>query len=348
MNTKKALILFLIILSFIFITACEKRRIDLDEFPQKTGTTFLMDTLIQMKVYGENAEEVIDESFACLREIEREMSATMEDSEIFRVNSNTGKFVDIGENTYKVLKKALEYAELTEGKFDPSIGPLVQLWGIGTKNARVPSREEINNVKNLVDYRLVELEDKETAVKLPKEGMLLDLGAIAKGYAADEVRNIIVSKGIKSAYVNLGGNVLVVGGKPDGNPWKVGIQDPRFERGSVMASIEVKDKTIVTSGNYERYFEKDGIIYHHLLDPQTGYPASSGIISASIITRDSFDADALSTSIFILGPEKGMNLIKSLEGVEVMIITDNLEVMLSEGLKEKVVILDSDFKLIGK
>jgi len=348
MNTKKGLILILIIISLMVFSACQGRKINLDELPQETGTTFLMDTLIQMKVYGENAGEVIDESFARLREIEREMSVTLADSEIYRINTHTGKFIDIGEDTYRVLKKALDYAELTGGRFDPSIGPLVQLWGIGTEKARVPSRQEINKAIKLVDYRLVETDDKNTAVRLPVEGMRLDLGAIAKGFAADEVRKIILSRGIKSAYVNLGGNVLVVGGKPDGSPWKVGIQDPREERGNIMASIEVKDKTIVTSGNYERYFKKDGVIYHHIIDPQTGYPARSGIISASIITKDSFDADALSTSVFILGPEKGMELIKGLEGVEAMIITNKLEVLLSEGLRGKIKILNSDFKLIGK
>ena len=219
--------------------------------------------------------------------------------------------------------------------------------GIGTAGARVPTEEEIEKALSLVDYRKLVLNPEDNSAKLLQEGMKLDLGAIAKGYAADEVGKLLKEEDIESAYINLGGNVLLVGGKPDGSPWKIGVQDPRLNRGNVMASIELIDKTIVTSGNYERYFEEDGVIYHHILDPDSGYPANSNVISVSIICDSSLDADALSTSIFILGLEKGLELINQLEGFEAIFITDNLGVVLTEGLKGKVTLLNNDLYFLG-
>lgn len=342
LSQKKSIItaiIFILILSVI--QGCQ----DKEELPEATATTFAMDTIIQMKAYGVKAQEVIDASFGRIRDIENRMSAHIKSSQIEIINSNPGQEIKVDKDTFLVIKKALEYAKLTEGKFDPSIGPLVQLWGIGTEKARVPDDKEIKDALSVVNYRWIELNEENTTVKITKKGMRLDLGAIVKGYAADEVRRIVLENKIKSAYVNLGGNVMVIGSKPDGSLWNIGIQDPRLERGSVMASIRLEDKTIVTSGNYERYFIEDGILYHHIIDPITGKPARSGVISASIITQNSFDADALSTSVFILGPEKGMELVEKLPHIEAIIITDDLKVIISSGLIGKVKILDPDFKL---
>lgn len=345
---KKSILYVLILISIFILSACGKDNSDLSKVPQDTGTVFLMDTLVQMKVYGENAEDVIDKSFERLRLIENEMSKTIEESDIYKINKAEGKSVSIGADTFRVLEKALYYSKITEGKFDPSIGPLVNLWGIGTKDARVPTEKEINKAKSLVNYSWIQLNPANKIVKLEKGDMRLDLGAIAKGYAADEVRDILEDEGIESAYINLGGNVLVIGGKPDDSTWKVGIQDPRHNRGNVMGVIEVKDKTIVTSGNYERYFEENGVIYHHIIDPTTGFPARSGIMSVSIVSDDSFDADALSTSIFILGEEQGLELVNKLEGVEALIIREDLGIIITNGLKDKVKISNDDFYMFGK
>lgn len=341
-------IIIIISITLLIFTACGNEDTDLSKVPQDTGTVFLMDTLVQMKVYGEDAGDVIDKSFDRLRIIENEMSKTIKESDIYQINNAGGNSVSIGENTFTVLEKALYYSQLTKGKFDPSIGPLVSLWGIGTKDARIPKEEEIDKAKSLVNYKWVQLDSANNSVKLEKKDMRLDLGAIAKGYAADEVRDILEEAGIESAYINLGGNVLVIGGKPDDSAWKVGIQDPRHNRGNVMGVIEVKDKTIVTSGNYERYFEKDGVIYHHIIDPTTGYPARSGILSVSIVSNDSFDADALSTSLFILGEEKGLELVNSLDGVEAIFIREDLGIIITDGLKDKVKISNDDFYIFGK
>ena len=340
MNKKKYILILFIIISLFIFSGCSNND---EELPQAESSAFMMDTLIKMRAHGENAELAVDQSMERIKEIEDIMSKTIENSEVYKINNNSGQKVNISEDTELVLEKSLYYAELTEGKFDPTVGRLVDLWGIGTENARVPSEEELNEALNYVGYNKLHLYENQAMVN---KGVELDLGGIAKGYAADEVRRITENNNIASAFVNLGGNVLVIGRKVDGTKWRVGIQDPRQGRGNVMAIIECEDKTIVTSGNYERYFEKDGTIYHHILDPATGYPAQTGLLSVSIISENSFDADALSTSVFIMGLEKGMQFIENLDEIEVMFITDDLDVYLSSGLSNKVEITDDNFNLI--
>jgi thiamine biosynthesis lipoprotein len=181
-------------------------------------------------------------------------------------------------------------------------------------------------------------------------GQSVDLGGIAKGYAGDEAIKIYKKHGIKSAYVNLGGNVVTLGTKPDGTPWRIGIQNPRAQNGYYLGTVEVTDKAIVTSGDYERYFEADQIRYHHILDPQTGYPADSGLMSATVVTDVSVDADALSTAVFTLGLEKGMAMVKSLKGVEAILVTKDKEIYITEGIKSSFTFTDGskEFKYVEK
>ncbi|RCW40337.1 MULTISPECIES: FAD:protein FMN transferase [unclassified Halanaerobium] len=336
----KIFIMSIFALILLFAAGCSNAA---KEQTTETGSKFLMDTLVQMKVTGKNAEKVLNLSFDRIEELENLMSKTLKKSEIYKIN-HSSEPVEISDDTIKVLNKSIHYAELTSGRFDPSIGPLVELWGIGTEDARVPTEEEIAEAKKLVNYKNIEIDNNKVFLK--QKDMQLDLGAIAKGYAADEVKRIAEENNIKSAFVNLGGNVLVIGHKADGSKWRIGIQDPRKNRGNIMAVIKAVDKTIVTSGNYERYFEKNGNIYHHIIDPATGYPADSGLLSVSIISESSFDADALSTSVFILGLEKGMEFIKDQKNVEVLFITEDLKVYLSPGLKGKVEITGEEFELI--
>ena len=350
----KFAIILIIILVFTLLTACQnnnKSELSSEstktETKKETASEFLMDTIVDMQVFGKEADKVIEKSFNRMREIEDEMSKSIEKSDVSKINKNAANgWVEIEQDTFTVIKKAVDYAKLTNGNFDPTIGPLVELWGIGTDKAKIPTESEIDKVKKLVNYKNIELDKKKQSIRLKRKEMKIDLGGIAKGYAADEVRNIANSYNIKSAYVNLGGNVLVIGGKEDGTPWKIGIQDPRKSRGSVMAGLEVKDKTVVTSGNYERYFEKDGIIYHHILNPETGKPTRNNLLSVSIIANDSFEADVLSTSAFILGRKNANKLIENKDEVEAIFVTEDLKVYLTSGLKGKVEILDSDFKLI--
>ncbi len=203
--------------------------------------------------------------------MEEKMSMNIKGSEVNQINQAAGKSgVSVSDETYYVIKEAVEYARLTGGAFDPTVGPLVRLWGINTEEARIPSQEEIDETLKLVDYNKVQFDDGNNEIFLEKEGMMIDIGGIAKGYAADKAVEFLRDNGIKSAYVNMGGGVTTLGAREDGNPWRVGIQDPREPRGEVLAIVEMVDMSIDTSGDYERYFIEDGVRYHHILDTNTG------------------------------------------------------------------------------
>ncbi|TDO83387.1 thiamine biosynthesis lipoprotein [Halanaerobium saccharolyticum] len=340
-KNKKLILITILAVFLLILTACGNKA---EELPQAKDTAFLMDTLVQMQAHGENAEVAVEESMERIREIENLMSKTIKSSDIYELNHNPKTKIQISQASMAVLKKALEYAKMTDGSFDPTIGALVELWGIGTEDAAVPTQSEIEKALSNTGYQYLKL--YENSAKITNPGVKIDLGGIAKGYAAEEVKDVVQKHGIQHAFVNLGGNVLVIGNKVDGSPWKIGIQDPREGRGNVMAIVDAVDSTIVTSGNYERYFEENGKLYHHIINPETGYPARNNLLSASIISENSFDADALSTAVYVMGLEKGMNFIESLENVEVMFITEKLDVYLSSGLKDIIEITDSDFNII--
>jgi thiamine biosynthesis lipoprotein len=289
---------------------------------------FVLGTVCTVTLYG-RGDKVYRDIFGRLREIENRMSVNLPGSDVSRVNAAAGlEPVRVHEDVFAVIGRSLHYAALTSGAFDPSVGPLVSLWGIGGETPRVPSPEEIDAARALVNWRDVSLDREQSTVFLKRPGMALDLGAIAKGYAADEAAAIIGRAGIKRAIIDLGGNILVYGQKKDKSPWKIGIQDPSGARGSYTGVARTRDKTVVTSGVYERYFESGGRRYHHILSPDTGYPARNGLLSVSIIAGKSVDADALSTAVFALGYEKGKALLESLEGTGGIFIFEDLGIRL--------------------
>ncbi len=331
----KQISVIIMLIFILIITGCGKR--SSEEEPSTIKTNFVMGTMVTVTVYGENRNEVAREVLDELDRIEKLMSINLDDSEIIRVNKNAGiKPVKVSDDTYKVVQTACEFAEKTDGLFDPSVGPLVQLWGIGSKNARVPSKEEIAQILPLINYKNIILNEREKTIYLSKPGMIIDVGGIAKGYAADRGVEIFKQHNVKYGYVNIGGNVIVHGAKPDKSLWKIGVQDPRApKRGDLMGVIEMHDQAIVTSGDYERYYtDKNGKRYHHILNPKTGYPAEAGLISASTIGDNSLRADALSTSVFLLGAEKGQQLAEK-EGFKVILITDKKKVIKSSELGDK-------------
>lgn len=297
-----------------------------------TDSRFLMGTIVEIRVFG--SQRALDAAFRRIQDIDATMGRTGLDSEVYRINQAAGKeWVPVSQDTFQVVETAVEYAKLTAGLFDPSIAPLVDLWGIGTAKARIPSLEEIKIAQSLIDYGDIELDPTGPAIRLQHEAMALDLGGIAKGYGADAAVEVLKRSGISSAFLSLGGNVYVIGSKPDGSPWRIGIQDPDSPRGTHITVLEVKDTSVVTSGPYERYFIKDGIRYHHILDPTTGFPADSGLVSVTIVTPSSLIADALSTGVFVLGLEKGLDLLESLEDVEGILVTNDREVYATSGLR---------------
>lgn len=341
MKVKKAGFISLLLIVIFLIIGCNKQ--PLQKELSVTRTNFLMGTIVTVKVYGTDREKVADEVIDEIQRLEELMSLQIKDSEINRVNSEAGiKPVAVSADTFHVVKTAYEYAQKTAGLFDPSIGPLVNLWGIGTKNAEIPKKEEIKKAMQLVNYKNILLDEKKMTIFLSKPGMILDVGGIAKGYAADKAVEIFQHHNVSSAYVSIGGNVVVHGRKPDKSLWKIGIQDPRSERGQMMGIVSVADLAVVTSGDYERFFIRDGLRYHHILNPQTGYPVETDLISASIIGSTSLRADALSTCVFLLGTEQGKRL-AAREGFDFILVTKGQQVSSSTKLTADFEIIDEEY-----
>ncbi|MCL1928391.1 MAG: FAD:protein FMN transferase [Treponema sp.] len=298
---------------------------------------FVMGTYCRIDLFEDGSTALYNKLFTRLAELEKIFSANRDDSELAGVNRNAGlEAVEISAELFTVLERTLYFAEVTDGAFDPTVGPLVKLWGIGTENARIPLDWEIDAALYLVNWKELELtagaegnlHTSGTAF-LKRKGMALDLGAIAKGYAADELTVILQEAGVKRAVINLGGNVYVWGKKDNGDPWNVGVQNPVTDRGDYIGILKLEGSiSVVSSGIYERFFTgDDGKHYHHLLEltengrGRRGYPAENGVLSTTVIAVSSMDADALSTSCFVLGYSRGMALALA-NGAEILYIEE--------------------------
>ncbi|MBU3128097.1 FAD:protein FMN transferase [Clostridium tagluense] len=322
----------------IFLVSCKNNTKPVEK------ETYMMGTIIQLKVYGKNSEKATELALKRISDIESKMSVNLKSSEITKLNAKAGISGEkLSVDTYSVIEKAVKYSKLTDGSLDATIEPIVKLWGIGTDKARIPSKSEIEEKLKLVDYKDIILDSKNSTVQLRRTGQAIDLGAIAKGYTADEIKKVLIDNKVNSALINLGGNVFAVGSKPDGTSWNIGIQNPLDTRGQYLGTISVTDKSMVTSGNYERYFIVDGKRYHHIFDPKTGYPSEAGLISTTIVSDNSIDGDALSTSTYILGLSKGIKLIESIKGVEAIFVTSDKKVYVTEGLKDSFNLTNKEF-----
>ncbi|GHV91743.1 FAD:protein FMN transferase [Spirochaetia bacterium] len=311
-------------------------------------TEFVLGTICNVNLFEKGTQKRYAVIFARLREIEEVMSANKAGTELDRINQNAGIGpVPVDAELIAVLDRALRYAEASGGAFDPTVGPLVKLWGIGSDAARVPAQDEIDRALALIDWRDLIIDKAAGTAFLRRPGMALDLGAIAKGYAADEAVRLAKGNGVKRALIDLGGNILAMGARRGGNglwpgksgaggsmPWRIGIQDPRDNRGAYIGILQVINKSIVTSGIYERFFEDGGKRYHHLLSTKDGYPVYNGLLSVTIIADQSIDADSLSTSAFTLGYEKGRALVESVPGTDAIFIFDDLSIRLTPGAAE--------------
>ena len=285
----------------------------------KTGLYF--DTVIKIDIYDSKDTVLLNQCFSYCQEFENLISRTIETSEISQINDSNGTPVIVSDTTLELLKKGIEYGELTDGKFDITIAPLSELWDIKNNPGVLPSEPEILEALSHVDYRNIQISGNEVTLLDPNSA--IDLGGIAKGYMADQLKEYLVSEGVKSALINLGGNILTIGTKPNGQPFKLGIQKPFDKQGIPITAVDSIDNSLVSSGVYERYFELDGIRYHHILDTETGYPYNNGLLGVSIISPESVDGDALSTACFALGLEEGMKLIDSLENIDAIFITED-------------------------
>jgi thiamine biosynthesis lipoprotein len=332
------LFVWFVVISFLFcLEACSNS--------EPSRAEFVMGTVCSITLFYQAKESVYQAVFSRLREIDNRMSMNLPDTDVARVNDAAGITpVKVHDDVFEVIQRAAYYAAISNGAFDPTVGPLVALWGIGGENPRVPSQDEIDAVLPLINWRDMELDRETNSVFLKRLGMAIDMGAIAKGYAADEAAAIIRKAGIKRAIIDLGGNILTVGEKKDKSLWKVGLQAPREERGSYFGIVTGLEQSLVTSGDYEKYFESGGIRYHHILSPFDGYPVRNGLAGVTIITRNSIDADALSTTVFALGYEKGLALINSIEDAEAVFVFEDRGARKTDGVD--FTLTNGDYRLL--
>jgi len=303
-------------------------------------------TICNITVYDKVSPSLLDKAYARVNEIENEMSINKPSTELTKINSSSGKnYTKVSSDVLEVINRSLYYSSISKGTFDISVGCIDKLWNIGTDKARIPSQTEINSRLPLVNYKNILINKKDNSVMLKNKGMLIDLGAIAKGYAGDEVKRILKENGVTHAVINLGGNIVTIGNKPDGNNWRLGIKDPFVQDAPPWGSVSISDKSIVTSGIYERFFEKNGKRYHHILNPKTGYPVDNSLVSVSIICDKSINADGLSTTAFSMGLDKGLALIESIKDTEAIFVTKNHDVYVSSGIKNNLKITNPKFNL---
>lgn len=295
------------------------------------SSSFAMNTYMTFTAYGENAESALAYAKERVQELESLWSVTNETSEIYCANHSDGKSVEVSGETADLISFALDMAQKTNGVLDPTIYPVLTAWGFTMDTKQVPSQTEIDSLLPLVDYTQISLEGSTLTVPV---GMELDLGAVGKGYAADLVTELLKSQGVESALFSLGGNIQAIGSRPDGSNWHIGIRNPQGDGN--LGVLEISDAAVVTSGGYENYFEDaDGNVYWHILDPATGYPARSGLQAVTIISPEGKLSDALSTALFVMGTEKAEDYWRENGGFEMLLITDQNEILVTEGIAQQ-------------
>ena len=300
---------------------------------RQSAVGFYLDTVITLSAYVEDAQ-VLQDALALCGDYERLLSRTIEGSDVWNINHANGQSVTVSDDTVRILEAAGQMSRLSGGAFDVTIAPASTLWDFTSGEARLPDREALARAAQLIDYTLVSVEGN--TVTLP-QGMMIDLGAIAKGYIADCVKAYLQERGVRSAILSFGGNIVAIGSKPDGTAWKVGIQDIDEPAGSYMLVTTNVDASTVTSGIYERGFTLDGVYYHHILDPGTGWPVQNELASVSILSESSMWGDALATACFALGTEKGLALLEQLDGIEGIFIARDRTIRYTSGAQQYVV-----------
>ena len=347
---KKYINLFLCFSLIFMLISCSQNNKENEQTTQQESlkrTEMLMGTVISVTLFDSNDESILDKVFDKVSYLEGILSINEAGTEVDKINENAGiEPVKVSDDTFNVVKAGVYYSELSNGKFDVTIGPLVKLWDIPNATT-IPTQEQIDSVIPLTNYKDVVIDESNKTVFLTRPGMMLDLGGIAKGYTADIISKMLTDNGVNSAIIDLGGNIFAHGQKPTGDAWKIGIQNPFSTRGEIVGAISVKNKSIVTSGIYERFIEVNGVKYHHILNPQTGYPYENDIAGITIISDKSTAGDALSTSVFALGVNEGMKFVEGLDGVDAIFVTKNNGIYLTSGIKDNFDLRDTNFNIMN-
>ena len=331
-NAKKPFLPLIFTLTFLLIfslSSCASISRQGSEKYSKTG--FYLDTVVTVTVYSEDDSLYLDECLALCGEYEKIFSRTDPESELYKLNSQDS--AELSPALSELIKTALDYCEISGGRFDITMGAISDMYAFSSDSPVFPSDEAIADALEHIGYEKVSLEGNSAA--LNDSETVIDLGAIAKGYIADALAEFLRSRGVESAIIDLGGNILCLGSKPNGSDFKIGIQYPYRDSSQLIDTLSVSDMSIVTSGVYQRWFEHKGETYHHILDPNTGRSLNNGLISVSIISPSSTDCDALSTTAFAMGLDEGMALINSLPDTWAVFITEDMELHYSEGFEER-------------
>lgn len=331
-NVKMSVRLVATVLTLCVLGGCSSAT----ELSKTEASLFAMNTYMTFTVYGTYGEAALDEATARIQELEALWSVTNEESEVYQANHSGGQAVSVSKETADLISFVLEMAEQTQGALDPTVYPVLTAWGFTTDTKQVPSQSQIDELLPLVDHARISLE--ETSLTIPA-GMELDLGAVGKGYAADLATEVLREHHITSGIISLGGNIQAIGSRPDGSDWRIGIRAPWEDEN--LGLLEISDAAVVTSGGYENYFEdEDGNIYWHILDPATGYPADSGLQAVTIVGQESKLCDALSTALFVMGPEQAEAYWRENGGFDMLLLTDEKEILITEGIADRFTLSD--------
>lgn len=342
---RRILLPSILILSLSF-TGCtaQKNAFSKDKKDCIRSTSFKLNTVVTITIYDSDDESLLAECMNLCDKYEKIFSRTNADSELYKLNhrelepvAGTEKTYEISEELAELLSIGLSYSQKSDGAFDIAIAPLTELWDFTSETPEVPDDSEIKNALSKCGWEGVTIESQE--ITLESSDTEFDLGGIAKGYIADRLKEYLISRDIKSATINLGGNVLCIGSKPDGTPFSIGVQKPFADRNETAAAMEITGKSVVSSGIYERFFEEDGRLYHHILNPATGYPYENDLIAVTIISDKSVDGDALSTTCFALGYEKGMDYAQSIPDVQAIFITDDYELHYTDSFEKDITLI---------
>lgn len=295
---------------------------------------FSMDTIMSIRVYNEGGEEAAQAARQEVERLDKLLSRTNPDSQISALNQHAGDgtMVSLDPEVAEMLSFSKSVSQLLPGDFDITIAPVMDAWGFTTEDRHVPTDEALSAAMALVDSSRLTVDEASSAARLEQAGMEVDLGAVAKGFTAGRAEAVLREQGVTSALLDLGGNITAIGSKLDGTAWQVAVKDPQDTQ-QALCVLSMEDQTASTSGGYERYFEENGQVYHHIIDPKTGYPAQTGLRSVTVISSNHMLADALSTALFVAGPEQALDFWRSRDDFELVLCTEDNRVIVTEGLE---------------